>query len=453
VAAVAAALLGFSAAGPRATTHAPAPVVIPRLTVRAGTVTRVPVPAPAAVSYDDGSRHVEEVVRSSTLRLRGPMTVRALIISSTTDSWALLLHRLAELHARLGAGQYPEGADRFDRLHLDSTGWTSGFWPGALWEAASLVPGAGGRMFSDWALSATVHHFGLEHSDTHDVGFMYGESSLAAWRALCASSHPAVCARLRASVLAAADELRALAATNRRAGTVPTRAVGPRADTLIDSMMNIAILPWASTVTGNPAYARLALRHAERVASLLVRPDGSTAQAVDFVRRSGRVVRIGTHQGLSDSSTWSRGQGWAVYGFSVAALELRSRALLRVALRLAGFVAGHLPARGIPLWDYDASPRAPVDVSAGVITAAGLFHLASACRKLSGVCGDPSAWVALGRRMLSAATARAAATPPLGFLGGQVLDERFSGCWCNGGELIFGLTYALEGQRSSELAG
>jgi unsaturated chondroitin disaccharide hydrolase len=415
----------------------------------------VSVPDPAAISYDDGSRHVEAVVRSSTLMLRGPMTVRALIISPVTDRGALLLHRLAELHARLGVGQYPFGADLHDRLHLASTGWTSGFWPGALWQAASLVPGAGGRMFASWALSATVHHFGLERSDTHDVGFMYGESSLAAWQALCSGRrrHPSVCRRLRASVLAAADELRVLAASNRRAGTIPTNAVSPRADTIIDSMMNIAILPWASAVTGNRAYAELALRHANRIASLLVRPDGSTAQAVDFVRRSGRVVRIGTHQGLSASSTWSRGQGWGVYGFSLAASELRSRALLRVALRLAAYVAGHLPAGGIPLWDYDAHPGAPVDVSAGVITAAGLFHLASACRELSGVCGDPSVWVALGQRMLSAAIARASVAPPLGLLGGQVLDERRHGCWCNGGELIFGLTYALEGLRRSELAG
>ncbi len=382
-------------------------------------------------------------MHSSTVTVRAP--AEALIISALSDRSALLLHRLAELHARLGAGQFPEGADRFDRLHLSARGWTSGFWPGALWEASALVGGAGGRMFEDWALRATVAHLGLERSDTHDVGFMYGESSLLAWEALCSSGQSEhVCGRLRASVLAAANELRALAATNRRAGTVPTTDRTTRADTIIDSMMNVLILPWATAVTRDPAYSRLALRHASRVASLLVRPDGSTAQAVYFNRRTGRVLRVATHQGISASSTWSRGQGWALYGFSVLASSLRDTGLLQVALRLAGYVARRLPANGIPLWDYNARPGAPVDVSAGVITAAGLFHLAAACASLPGVCRDPSVWTALGERMLTAALGRASARPPLGYLGGQVLDEHRRGCWCNGGELILGLTYGLE---------
>jgi hypothetical protein len=217
--------------------------------------------------------------------------------------------------------------------------------------------------------------------------------------------------------------------------------------------MNIAILPWATRVTGNPAYARLASHHAHVVASLLVRPDGSTAQSVHFDRASGRVLLIHTHQGLSNSSTWSRGQAWAVYGFAQAASDLHDRGLLRVAERVATYVASHLPAGGIPLWDYDAPAGAPVDVSAGVITAAGLLHLAAACHAIPGVCTDPGRWVPLARRMLAAALTRASGQPPLGFLGSQVLNERGRGCWCDGGELSFGLTYALEGLRLEQAAG
>ncbi len=85
-----------------------------------------------------------------------------------------------------------------------------------------------------------------------------------------------------------------------------------------------------------------------------------------------------------------------------------------------------------------------------MIAAAGLLHLASACRELPGVCSrDPGRWVALGRRMLAAALGRASDQPPLGFLGSQVLNEHRRGCWC--GELIFGLTYALEGLRLEQM--
>jgi hypothetical protein len=391
------------------------------------------------------------IFRADTGRPR----VDALIATASADRGWLLLHRLAELHARIPAGQFPVGATLGDRIVYGSTYWTSGFWPGALWQAAAIAPGGG--LFARWALTATLEHFGLERADTHDVGFMYGESSLAAWLGLCrgrSGASPALCARLKRSVLSAADELLALAASNPRGGTIPTDATSPQADTIVDSVMNIAILPWASRVTGDPAYARLASHQAHAVERLLVRPDGSTAQAVNFDRTPGRVLSIGTHQGLSSTSTWSRGEAWAVYGFAQAAADLHDRGLLRVALRAADFVAAHLPAGGIPRWDYAAPAGAPVDISAGVITAAGLLRLASACRALAGVCSsDPGRWVALGRRMLAAALGRASDPPPLGFLGSQVLNENGRGCWCNGGELIFGLAYALEGLRLEEIAG
>jgi hypothetical protein len=381
--------------------------------------------------------------------------VSALIISSAANHGSLLLHRLAELHARIPTGHFPVGATLSDRIMYGSTYWTNGFWAGGLWQAAAGGPNR--SLFARWALTATLAHFGQERADTHDVGFMYGESSLAAWRALCRgrSGVPTdLCARLRHSVLSAANELLALAASNPGVGTIPTNTTSPEADTIVDSMMNIAILPWASRVTGDPRYARLAAHHAHEVERLLVRADGSTSQAANFNRRTGRVLSIGTHQGLSDRSTWSRGEGWAVYGFAQTAVDLQDRGLLRVALRVARFIASHLPSGGVPRWDYAAPAGAPLDVSAGVISAAGLFHLASACRTLAGVCATSSSrWAALGRRMLNASLQHAGQEPPLGLLRSQVLNEHGRGCWCNGGELIFGLTYGLEGVRLATASG
>ena len=402
-------------------------------------------------------------LQGSTVSFTAPSgsgRLSALILSPLVERGALLLHRLAEFHARIPLGEYPGGADLGDTIHYDHS-WMSGFWPGALWQAAAIEPVGG--MFARWALQITIRHFGGERTDTHDVGFMYGESSLAGWRALCASpggglmvgyvpaGAPSICSRLRASVLSAADELRALAASNPGVGTIPVNATDPVADTIIDSTMNIGILPWATAVTGNGAYARLASHHAHTVASLLVRPDGSTAQAVYFNRQTGQVLSIGTHQGLSNTSTWSRGQAWAVYGFAQAAAQLHDRGLLAVAGRVAAYVASHLPAGGIPLWDYDAPAGAPVDVSAGTITAAGLLHLAAACADLngSGPCPSGSQSVPLARRMLAAALTKISTTPPLGLLRSQVLNQPGSGqgCWCNKSELIFGDTYALEALR------
>jgi hypothetical protein len=404
-------------------------------------------------------RHMELTGRNGgvlTLRtLHGTATVRSVVISGDSDAEGLLLQRLAEIHARIRPDQFPFGATRRDALNL-SFSWTNGFWPGALWNAARLVDGTAARaMFTRWALVSTIAHLGHETAPTHDVGFLYGESSLAAWRAMCqargapaaaaaAAAHASLCARLRRSVLLAAGELIRLAASNPRRGTIPTNPTSAVAETIVDSMMNIQILPWATAQTGDAAYARLARHQADVIANLLVRRDGSTAQAVHFDRATGRIVFVGTHQGLSNTSTWSRGEGWALYGFAQLAAQLRDPGDLRVALRVARYVRTHLPPGGVPRWDYDAPAGAPVDVSAGVITAAGLLHLAAACRAVPGPCPRPAVWTALARRMLAASLRHLSRRPPIGYLGSQVTDERIRNCTCNGGELIYGLTYALE---------
>jgi unsaturated chondroitin disaccharide hydrolase len=322
-------------------------------------------------------------------------------------------------------------------------------------------------MFARWALSVTERHFGAERTDTHDVGFMYGQSSIAGWKALCSGSPAAgrlrvdfrtldvpnstrasVCAALRRSGIAAADQLLALARTNPVIGTVPTNSLGPVADTIVDSTMNIGILPWAASVTGNPRYLQVAARHAHEVARVLVRANGSTSQAAYFERRTGALLRVGTHQGLSNTSTWSRGESWAVYGFAQAGAQLHDRSLIAVSSRAAGYVASHLPAGGVPRWDYEAPAGAPLDVSAGVITAAGLERLAADCTATPATCSAPR-WSAMARRMLTAALNYASPVPPFGLLRSQVLNEPGSGpgCWCNSGELIFGVSYALEALR------
>ncbi len=150
---------------------------------------------------------------------------------------------------------------------------------------------------------------------------------------------PPVCAALARSVLTAADTLVALANTNPGAGTIPTNATSPDGETIIDSMMNLEILTWASRYTHRRAYARLAIHQAHVIGSLLVRQDGSTYQAVHFDRDTGKIVFIGTHQGLSDTSTWSRGEGWGLYGFAQTAMDLHDRSLLAIAQRMARYVA------------------------------------------------------------------------------------------------------------------
>lgn len=385
-------------------------------------------------------------------RRSGSVRIASFIASPLSDRRALLLHRLAAWHAVTPADEFPLGVGA-DGTRRFNPGWTRGFWAGALWHGGQLVPG--NDLFEGWALVATQRNFGAERDDTHDLGFMYGRSSGAAYERRCRRGPTSPrCRRLRASALRAADALAALAATNSLAGTIPTRSKEPcrdcktlrESDTIIDSMMNSPLLGWAATE--DPAhrarYRAVAVRHADGVARHLVRPDGSTAQSVHFDRRDGRLLKVHTHQGLRDTSAWARGQGWAVYGFTETAMATGEPRLLDVAERAAAFVQTRNPSGAVPPYDYDAPAGAPTDVSAAVITAAGLMRLERACRR-TGRCEERAQpYGDLGERMLGSALRNARTSPPLGMLGGQVHSLGGSQVWDDSGEFIFGLDYALE---------
>jgi unsaturated chondroitin disaccharide hydrolase len=181
------------------------------------------------------------------------------------------------------------------------------------------------------------------------------------------------------------------------------------------------------------------------VADKMVRGDGSTWSSMHNRRSDGALVGFHTHQGYRDDSTWARGQAWAVHGFADSALALNDQGLLDTAQRTARYVMARLPTPAVPLYDYDAPPSAPHDVSAGVITAAGLLRLATACESMGATCDPaPVDARAYAQKLLAASLARIGKSAPLGFLGHQVYGLGGNASWDDDAELTFGINYALE---------
>jgi unsaturated chondroitin disaccharide hydrolase len=108
-----------------------------------------------------------------------------------------------------------------------------------------------------------------------------------------------------------------------------------------------------------------------------VRLDGSTFQVADFNPTTGALMSQGTFSGFSDSSTWARGEAWALYGFVQAYQTSGNPAFLTTAEDVANYFVGHSPANGIPPWDFDAPGTQPVDTSAAAIAADGLVMLST----------------------------------------------------------------------------
>ncbi len=252
----------------------------------------------------------------------------------------------------------------------DPPAWTSGFFSGALWriyEATGCRP---------WATRAAGRDAGLEGQEldtsSHDVGFKIFTSIGNAAR-LTGSSKD------RDTVLTAAASLAtrySSVVTAIRSWDGPTPA---HFRVIIDNLMNLELLFWASHHGGPRTWYRMAVNHALRSMHDLVRADGSTYQGVDYDPSTGKILRKFTHQGAATESTWARGQAWGIHGFTMVFRETGDARFLETARRIADFYLDHLPADHVPYWDFAAPgiPNAPRDSSAAAVAAAGLLELAT----------------------------------------------------------------------------
>lgn len=161
---------------------------------------------------------------------------------------------------------------------------------------------------------------------------------------------------------------------------------------IIDNVMNLELLYFASKVTGNPRYAQIANTHASTTAREQFRTDYSCYHVVNYDPETGKALHKQTCQGFADNSAWARGQAWAIYGYTMAYRETQNPEFLKVAQKAAEFWINHprLPQDGIPYWDFNAGQKGytpdwnydathpkeiPRDASAAAITASALFEL------------------------------------------------------------------------------
>jgi hypothetical protein len=157
---------------------------------------------------------------------------------------------------------------------------------------------------------------------------------------------------------------------------------------IIDNMMNLELLFWATRETGDSSFYNIAVTHANTTLKNHFRTDNSSYHVVNYDPRTGKVKQKRTAQGYGDESAWARGQAWGLYGFAMMYRETGNRVYLEQAKKIADFILNHpdLPADKIPYWDFNAPgiPNALRDASAAAIMASALLELQAYCKsKLS----------------------------------------------------------------------
>jgi uncharacterized protein YyaL (SSP411 family) len=148
---------------------------------------------------------------------------------------------------------------------------------------------------------------------------------------------------------------------------------------IIDNMMNLELLFWATRVSGDSSFYKIAVTHANTTMKNHFRPDYSSYHVVNYDPGTGTVKQKRTAQGAADESAWARGQAWGLYGFTVMYRETKDKKYLDQANHIAEFILHHpnLPADKIPYWDFNAPgiPNALRDASAAAIISSALIEL------------------------------------------------------------------------------
>jgi unsaturated chondroitin disaccharide hydrolase len=269
----------------------------------------------------------------------------------------------------LPQGRFPKTFERDTLRTSGSDWWCSGFYPGSLlylYEQTrdTALYNEANRMLG--LLSKEQYN-----KSTHDLGFMmycsFGNANRIApkpeYKDILLNSARSLSTRFNPTV-----------------GCIKSWDSKP-SDFLviIDNMMNLELLFWATKTTGDSSFYKIAVTHANTSMKNHFRPDYSSYHVVNYNPQTGEVQQRKTAQGYADSSAWARGQSWGLYGYTVVYRETKDRKYLNQANNIAHFILTnpHLPADKIPYWDYDAPdiPNALRDASAAAVMASALIEL------------------------------------------------------------------------------
>ncbi len=145
---------------------------------------------------------------------------------------------------------------------------------------------------------------------------------------------------------------------------------------IIDCMMNLPLLYWASEITNDARFYNIAIRHADTAMKYFIRENGSARHIVEFDSKTGDFVQDFGGQGYEKGSSWTRGQAWALYGFTLSYIHTNDRNYLNTARRVATYFISNIPDNGlIPVDFCQPADFTKEDSSASAIAASGLLLL------------------------------------------------------------------------------
>ncbi|KKI92815.1 glucuronyl hydrolase [Bacillus sp. SA1-12] len=253
--------------------------------------------------------------------------------------------------------------------------WTNGFWSGILWLCYEYT---NDDIYRNAARKSVESFFKRFQNDVvlqhHDIGFLYSLSSKAQWIIEKDSNAKELTLKAATKLM---DRWREKGQYIQAWGPIGDDVEGGRI--IIDCLLNLPLLYWASEQTGDERFRDAAIIQADKSLRYLVRGDDSSYHTFHFNQETGEPIGGSTHQGYTNGSTWSRGQAWGVYGFALSYRYTKNPVYLEASKRMAHFFLKNLPEDYVSYWDFNApiTKDTPRDSSATAIVTAGIQELVS----------------------------------------------------------------------------
>jgi unsaturated chondroitin disaccharide hydrolase len=275
--------------------------------------------------------------------------------------------------ANLGStGQYPQYVNSDGSLSLvPNTHWTVGTWPGLLWD---LYQATGNVYYENQAIAFT-NPLSVDDTQTSDVGFRIYDSFYPLLQQ--EPGNQTVIQILLAAAAAKSTTYNSTVGAFEAWRTSTSGNPAANFNVLMDLIMDSQLLFWAAKQTGNQTYYNQAVSNAVIEETYLVHADGTSSQFAYFNSANGSFVDNETYQGYSNTSTWARGEAWAIYGFAQCYAATNRSDFLATSEKAANWFMSHLPGDDVPYWDFNAPVTATTyrDTSAAAVAASGLLQL------------------------------------------------------------------------------
>ena len=251
--------------------------------------------------------------------------------------------------------------------------WTTGFWTGEIWLAYEKTRDErlkeAGEVQVRSFLDRIIDKVEVAH---HDMGFLYSPSCVAAYK--LTGNEDAK----RAAVLAAENLITRFQEKGQFIQAWGELGAEDNYRLIIDCLINVPLLYWATEVTGDAKFRDIGERHVKTAMKYVIRPDHSTYHTFFFDPKTGLPKKGVTHQGYRDGSAWGRGQAWGIYGAALSYAGLKQPEYLEIFEQLTDFFLTHLPQNLVPYWDFDFDDGSdePRYSSCAAVVACGMLEMA-----------------------------------------------------------------------------